>query len=112
MKPLRRPLAMTPQGQYNMMRNHGRVLAQQVSFGATTSNKEFDRNIQCSKATGTTPGVAGTQFAVNHNLGRIPVTFFGDTTAGVLNRGGTAWTKTQIFLTCTAATAAFVIVII
>lgn len=114
MKPQRRPMAMTPHGIYNAIRNHGRVLAQQVSFGSTMSNKEFDRNIQCSKASGTTPGVANTEFAVNHNLNRVPITLAGwDTNnGGVLYRSTTPWTKTQVFLKCTTATAAYNLVLI
>lgn len=114
MKPLRRPMLMTPTGIYNAIRNHGRVLHQQVSFGALPgTNKEFDRNIQCSKAAGTTPGVANTEFAVNHSLNRVPVTFFGHTdNGGVIYKSTTPWTKTQIFLKCTTASANFGVVII
>jgi len=45
-----------------------------ISFGtpASTSvpvgNAELDRNIQCWKATGTTPGTANTEFVIQHNL--------------------------------------------
>jgi len=93
--------------------NHSRALAGLIEFGPTMTNNEQSRNIQCSKATGVTPGVANTEFSVNHTLGRIPITFFGHTNnGGVLYQSTTAWTKTKIFLKCTTATASFSVVII
>ena len=114
MKPQRRPLLMTTKAIYDFGRNHGRVLAGQVSFGATMLNKEFDRNIQCSKASGATPVGANTEFAVSHNLNRVPITLGGwDTNnGGVLYRSTTPWTKTQVFLKCTTASAAYNLVLI
>lgn len=114
MKPYRRPLAITPQSLYDAIRNHGRVLNQQVSFGSQSgTNNEADRNIQCSKAQGTTPSTANTEFSVTHNLGRIPVTFFGHVNqSGTLYKSTTAWTKTTIYLKCSAASASYSLVII
>jgi hypothetical protein len=49
-----------------------------ISFGTPSStttpvsNSEPDRNIQCFKATGTTPGVANTEFIIQHNLPYAP----------------------------------------
>ena len=93
--------------------NHARVLNGQVSFGATLKNNELDRNIFCSKASGTTPGVANTEFSVTHGLKRIPITFFGHTdNGGVLYKSTTAWSSTTIFLKCTTATANYATVIL
>jgi len=98
----------------NWLERHGRVLDGNVSFGATNVNKNNrDRNIESSMANGTTPGGANTEFAVTHTLGRIPVTFFGHTdNGGVLYKSTTAWTKTQIFLKCTTASANYQVVVI
>lgn len=115
MKP-RRTLGFTTPTLDNLvdwLTRHGRVLDGNVSFGATTSNTDRDRNIDSFKASGTTPGVANTQFTINHTLGRVPVTFFGHTNnGGVLYQSATPWTKTQIFLKCTTATAAYQVVVI
>src|SRR5258708_35852990 len=114
MKPQRRSLGTVSVESLRLMaENHARVLGGQVSFGATASNAEQDRNIQCSKASGATPGAANTEFAVSHGLGRVPVTFFGHTdNGGVLYKSTTAWSKTQIFLKCTTATANYGLVVI
>ena len=114
MKPQRTVLkpeltALRRQGEVN-----ARVLAGNVSFGSTTGNSDPEQNMECSKASGTTPGVANTEFAVTHVLGRIPVTFFGHTdNGGVLYKSlVTPWSKTQIFLKCTTATAGYSVVVI
>lgn len=51
------------------------------------------------------PGVANTEFAVTHNLNRIPVGFrvANRNNAGNCYDSGTAWTVTQIFLKCDVA---------
>jgi hypothetical protein len=61
---------------------------------------------------GTSPGTANTEFAITHNLGRIPQGYFvgGVNPAGTLYQlagSGTAWTTTQIFVKCTVATVSF-----
>jgi len=97
----------------NWLENHGRVLDGNVSFGDTNSNLDRSRNIENFKASGVTPGVVNTEFAVSHGLGRVPVTFFGHTdNGGVLYKSTTAWTKTQIFLKCTTVSANYQVVII
>lgn len=77
-------------------------------------NNEQDRNIQCSKASGITPGVANTDFVVNHTLGRIPITIAGQDTnnGGFLYRGSAAWTKTTATLRCTTVSAQYNLVLI
>ena len=114
MKPYRRPLTMAPQAIYESIRNHGRVLGGNVSFGATMTNKEPDRNIQCFKAHGTSPA-ANTDFTVSHTLGRVPITLAGwDTNnGGVIYRSpAVAWTKTTATFRCTTASAAYNVILI
>jgi len=115
MKPYRRPLLTTPTGLYDAIRNHGRVLAGKVSFGATMRNQEPDRNIQCSKASGTSPASANTDFTVQHTLGRVPVTLAGwDTTnGGVIYRSPvTPWTATTATFRSTTASAVYNLILI
>ncbi len=100
---------------HDLGKNHARVLGGQVSFGATMSNAEQDRNMFCSKASGTTPGVANTDFAVSHGLGRLPITLAGwDTNnGGVIYRSpATAWTKTTATLRCTTVSAVYNLILI
>jgi hypothetical protein len=95
------------------LQNHATVLSGRVSFGSSMSNADPDRNIHCFKATGTTPATANTEFAITHNFGQIPNTLVGwDTNnGGVLYRSTTPWTKTQVFLKCTTASAAFNVIL-
>ena len=110
MKPRRRPFSITPKEVYDVMRNHGRVLGGQISWGTVMSNADPGRNINCFKATGTTPVGANTDFTIAHNLNRVPISIgFQDTNnGGVLYRSpATAWTKTTVTLRCTTASAAY-----
>jgi hypothetical protein len=69
------------------------------------SNELQDRNLDVSKAQGTTPGTANTEFAVPHILNRIPITIVGQdgNNGGLLYRSTTPWTKTTAYLKCTTA---------
>ena len=111
MKPQRRPLvSMNSKTLYDVIRNHGRVLGGQISWGTTMSNVDPGRNINCFKASGTTPGAANTDFTVPHSLNRVPLSIgFQDTNnGGTLYRSPTtAWTKTTVTLRCTTASAAY-----
>lgn len=71
-------------------------------------NELQDRNLDVSKAMGTTPA-ANTEFAVPHILGRIPITIVGQDTnnGGLIYRSSTAWNKTTVFLKCTTAGAVY-----
>lgn len=75
-------------------------------------NELQDRNLDVSKAMGTTPA-ASTEFAVPHILGRIPITIVGQDTnnGGLLYRSTTAWTKDTVFLKCTTAGATYRLVL-
>lgn len=97
-----------------------------ISFGTPIStsvpvgNAEPDRNIQCWKATGTTPGVANTEFAVAHNLPYVPVGFLiaSTTPAGHIYKSTTAWTAAtnavqgNIYLKSDTASVAYVLILI
>jgi hypothetical protein len=104
---------ITPKSTQDWLTNHSRVLAGNVDFGDTMTNKEQGRNMKCSKNTGTTPA-ANTEFIVTHGLGRIPITFFGHTNNGgvIYQSRATLGTSTQVFLKCTTATAAYSLVLI
>ena len=88
------------------IRNHGRVLAGNLEFGI--DNNDPSTNIRNWKATGTTPGVANTDFTVTHGLNYVPDTILMQDTdnGGVLYRSpATAWTKTTVTLRCSTASA-------
>lgn len=95
------------------LRNHGRVLAGNISFGTTMANNDPGRNLDVWKATGITPGVANTDFTLTHTLDRIPTTIVGQDTnnGGLIYRGSVAWTKTTVTFRCTTATAAYNVII-
>jgi hypothetical protein len=83
-----------------------------INYGDTMSNTDADRNINCWKASGTSPA-ANTDFTINHSLGRVPITIVGQDTnnGGLLYRGSVAWTKTTVTLRCTTATAAYNVIL-
>jgi hypothetical protein len=100
---------------HDWLRNHSRVLSGNVSFGDTMTNAEPGRNIQCSKAAGTSPAGANTDFTFTHGLGRVPITISGQDTnnGGLLYRSpATAWTKTTVTLRCTTASAVYNVIVI
>lgn len=61
----------------------------------------------------TTNAVANTEDAVTHNLGVVPVGYlvFSQDKAGSLYKSGSAWTTSQIFLKCSAASTTVLIFI-
>ena len=91
-----------------IQRQHARVLAGNVSFG-NGSNQNTEQNISGVWASGTTDPTPGTEFAVDHVLGRMPVGFDVKriNAAGSIYDSGTAWTDTQIFVKSDAASATF-----
>lgn len=91
-----------------------RVLARNVSYGATMNNTDKDINMDCWKATGTTPGSANTDFTILHSLGRVPITIVGqDTTNGglIYRSPATPWSKTSLTLRCTTASATYNLIV-
>lgn len=108
MKPVRRinPIAPTFDNLNAALENHGRALAGNIEFGVT--NGDPAKNIRNWRATGTTPGVANTDFTITHALGYVPDTILMQDTdnGGVIYRSpATAWTKTTVTLRCTTVSA-------
>lgn len=111
-----RTIALTP-GLNNLAgqsQQLARVLSGNTSYGTTMSNADQQNNMNCFKATGTTPGSANTEFAIQHTLGRIPITIDAQDTnnGGLLYRSSTPWTKTTVYLKCTTASAAYNMILI
>lgn len=102
----------TPQNRTRWNEHIGTVLAGNVSYGSSMSNKDEDTNLSIWKAQGTSPVTPNTNFTLTHTLGRIPNTIVGQDTnnGGVLYRGG-AWTKTAIILKCTTASAEYNLIV-
>lgn len=114
---------MNPMADNAFWENQNRVLAHQVSFGSTMGNTDTGNNMGCWKVANMATVVgANTEFAVPHNLQRIPIHFFGYANdGGVLysNYGGmTAWTAAtpsalgNIYLKCTTAATHIWIIIV
>ena len=91
-----------------------RVLNGNVNYGSTMSNADKDKNMNCWKATGVTPGVANTDFTIQHSLERIPLTINGQdgNNGGVLYRGSVAWSKASVTLRCTTANMQYNVILI
>jgi hypothetical protein len=79
-----------------------RALNGGLSFGDGTNSD----NLRGQWATVTTPATPGTEFAVPHTLGVVPTGFLllCPPESGYVNRGATAWTTQNVYLTCSAAT--------
>jgi hypothetical protein len=109
-------LSLTPtQGQFEYsVQQIGKILAGNVSFGASTNNTDQDINMDCFKATGTTPGTANTEFSISHQLGRIPVGFLVASVdqAAIIYKSTTAWTSSHIYLKCNVASVNYFVILI
>ena len=122
---------MTPQSIAGYLQRVSKALNSQISFGKTNLNDGAPVggiptadacNISCFKTTGTTPGVANTEFAVLHNLLWVPWHYFYTIDVGTIYQGpttGTAWTAAttagldgKVFVKSTVANAAFTMIII
>jgi hypothetical protein len=70
-----------------------------LTFGDGTDSD----NIQGKWQSVSTPSTPGLEFAVQHDLGVVPVGFLilVPPVAGVINNGASSWTTTNIYLTCT-----------
>lgn len=86
--------------QMHKILNGGFVLGGFASDNATNS----PGNADCVHASVVSPGVANTEFAVTHNLNRIPTMALPgqNSNGGVVYNSGTPWTKSQIFLKCSS----------
>ena len=111
------------------LRQHLEVLNKvvgRISFGTPAStatpfgNAEEDRNMQCYKATGTSPSTPNTEFAVAHNLNYVPTGFLVVSTnvAAHIYQSTTPWTAAtnsalgHIYLKSDTASVTFRIIII
>ena len=86
-----------------------RLINGNVSFGNGT---DFD-NLKGKWMTVSTAG-AGSETTVTHNLGATPVGFLvmKPPASGTVNLGPTAWTTTNLYLSCSAATQTVVIFVL
>jgi hypothetical protein len=97
----------------------GKVLAGNLTLGATTSNADPDKNLGAYKATGTTPVTPNTAFTVKHSLTHVPIGFsvLRANAAAHIYDSGTAWTAATfaiqgtISLKCDVASVAFTLII-
>lgn len=86
-----------------------------ISFGEVTDNKDLSQNIEGWYATATSPGVADTEFAVPHQLGRIPIGFFvlTRTKGGVVYKSlVTPWSTNNIYLKDSSVTDVLLLFIV
>jgi hypothetical protein len=85
-----------------------RVINGNLSLGNPTDGPD---NIDGAWATTTTPGVADTEFALTHNLQRVPIGWLTVSIdkAAIIYDGGTAWTTAVINLKSNVATVALTI---
>jgi hypothetical protein len=101
--------------------NHEKVLKDtykalrgNISYGTQGNNPNnptlglVTDNISGNFGTVSNSGAADTEFAVTHNLNRVPIGFhvIRQSLAGSFYDSGTAWTTTKIFLKCNAANVA------
>ena len=105
--------SLTLQNLSRWMEIVAQVLGGNVSYGSSMANTDEDLNLLIWKASGVSPGVADTDFTVNHSLGKIPITIVGqDTTDGaVIYRGSVAWTTTTVTLRSTKANSVYNVVV-
>lgn len=111
MKPLNTVGVGLSQQDFN---DHNSRVLTNISFGSTTSNADGDMNMDVWKASGTTPGVANTEFSVSHGLGRVPFGFIvvNQNLAAHFFKSTSAWTSTNIFLKCDGISVAFTVIVL
>ena len=117
-------MTMSPDNLQNVQQLANKGLESLITYGHTLTNDNDTghADIQCWKATGTTPGSANTEFSISHNLDYIPVMYH-----YILDRAGqlyqlqttgTAWTAATnsalgaVYLKCTVASAHYVIILV
>jgi hypothetical protein len=99
-----------------------RVLAHQISFGTTMGNTDVGNNMGCWKVENMATGVgANTEFAIPHNLTRIPIHFHGYAVDGGIiysnYPGMTPWTAAtpsamgNIYVKCTTTGNIYLIIV-
>jgi hypothetical protein len=82
--------------------------------GNSVQLKEPNLNMDGQKILATAPVTPNTEFAVAHNLGRVPqgFIFLGGSNSGAIYRGTTPWTATQVFLKDTGGSNVFYMLLI
>lgn len=91
---------ITVQSIHAYVENLSRVVAHQIGFGSTMGNTDTGNNMDCWKVANMSTGVgANVEFAVAHNLQRIPIHFF-----GYANDGGSLYSNYAGMTPWTAAT--------
>lgn len=94
--------------------NVAKVVSGGIDFGASNQTAQgpgtaYSGNMNGQWANVQSPGSANTEFAIPHNLNRIPSFYFYNsdiaTTLYQLPNTGTAWTTTNIYVKSTAASA-------
>jgi len=94
----------TPQIQ--VLQNHTRILSGNISFGV--NNTDQAKNMLGYHAIGiVTPATANTDFAVPYVLPFLPTRYWvvNISANATIYTGVTPWTKTDIYLRCSVATA-------
>jgi hypothetical protein len=94
------------------IRQHGRVLSGNVSFGQ--GDLDTGRNIDVATVDGFSPTPANTAFSETHTLGRVPRGFIviRQTLAASFYDGGLPWTSTSISLKCSVASVTFTLLLL
>lgn len=74
---------------------------------------KFSDNVDCVLVSFTSNGVANTEDAVSHTLGKVPTGFivYRLDKAAVVYDSGTTWTTTNIYLKCNVASVAYKIIV-
>lgn len=107
----------TPQNQSRWTEQIAQAVGGNLSYGSSMANTDKDLNLLVWKATGTSPGVADTDFTITHHLGgpggKVPITIVGqDTSDGaVIYRGSLPWTTTTVTLRSTKANSVYNIIL-
>ena len=112
---------MTPEAVVSFGETMSNVLAHRVSFGSTMTNVDTGNNMDVWKVANMATGVgANTEFAIAHNLRRVPIHFHGYAIDGGLvyanYPGMTAWTAAtpaaigHIYVKCTTTGNIFLMI--
>ena len=102
-----------PKNQSRWTEQIAQAIGGNISYGSSMANTDQDLNLLIWKASGTSPGVADTDFTIAHSLGKVPITIVGQDTdnGGLLYRGSVAWTTTTVTLKCTMATSVYNVIV-
>ena len=73
----------------------------------------LDDNVDCRRVSVASHATPGTEFSVAHTLGKIPTGYwvYGQTGAGTLYDGASAWTATTLYLKSDASAKTFRLIV-